>query len=139
MKGTPMKKALLKDGFKQIIKTRKRFISILLMAFLGVGFFAGVKATSPDMKMILDTYFDEKNIYDVEVMSTLGLTEDDLNALSKIEGVESVHGLYSKDVYTVVNEKEIVIKAMQYSKEINDVELIDGKLPEKENECVIEK
>ena len=134
-----MKKALLKDGFKQIIKTRKRFISILLMAFLGVGFFAGVKATSPDMKMILDTYFDEKNIYDVEVMSTLGLTEDDLNALSKIEGVESVNGLYSKDVYTVVNEKEIVIKALQYSKEINDVELIDGKLPEKENECVIEK
>ena len=134
-----MKKALLKDGFKQIIKTRKRFISILLMAFLGVGFFAGVKATSPDMKMILDSYFDEKNIYDVEVMSTLGLTEDDLSALSKIEGVKSVYGLYSKDVYTVLNEKEIVIKAMQYSKDINDVELIDGKLPEKENECVIER
>ena len=134
-----MKKALLKDGFKQIIKTRKRFISILLMAFLGVGFFAGVKATSPDMKMILDTYFDEKNIYDVEVMSTLGLTADDVSALSKIEGVKSVYGLYSKDVYTVLNEKEIVIKTMQYSKDINDVELIDGKLPEKENECVIEK
>ena len=45
-----MKKALLKDSLKQIVKTNKRFISILLMAFMGVGFFAGVRATSPDMK-----------------------------------------------------------------------------------------
>ena len=68
-----MKKALLKDCFKEIIKGFKRFLSILLIVLLGVGFFAGIKATSPDMKLTLDTYFDDKNVFDIQVISTLGM------------------------------------------------------------------
>ena len=133
-----MKRALLKDSFKQIIKTRKRFISILLMAFLGVGFFAGVRSTSPDMELTLDDYYDSKNIYDIEVFSTLGLTDDDLTELKKITGVKDVVGLNSKDVYTTLNDTELVIKVIEYSDKINGIEVYEGKLPSNEKECLIE-
>ena len=92
-----MKKALLKDTFKEIKKTYKRFISILLMAFLGVGFFAGIRATSPDMVDTIDKYFKDQNVYDIQVLSTLGLKDSDIEALKKIENVEEVYGTYSQD------------------------------------------
>lgn len=84
-----VKKALIKDSFKEIRKTYKRFISILLMAFLGVGFFAGVRATSPDMEKTIDTYLDQRNVYDIKLLSTLGLTDDDIKEISNLESVNS--------------------------------------------------
>ena len=66
-----MKKALYKDAIKEIKNTYKRFISILLMAFLGVGFFAGIRATSPDMVNTLHTYYEAQNVYDIQVLSFL--------------------------------------------------------------------
>ena len=78
-----MKKALFKDSIKEIKNTYKRFISILLMAFLGVGFFAGVRATSPDMLDTIDIYYKNQNMYDIQIISTLGLTIDDLNSIKK--------------------------------------------------------
>ena len=92
-----MKKALLKDSFKEIKVSYKRFISILLMALLGVGFFAGLRATSPDMVSTIDKYFKDQNVYDIEVLSTLGLTNEDLEAIKNVENVEQVYGTYSKD------------------------------------------
>ncbi len=133
-----MKKALLKDSIKQIKKTNKRFISILLMAFMGVGFFAGVRATSPDMKITLDTYLDKYNVYDINVVSTLGLTDDDIDAISKVDGVEKAIGTYSEDVFVTVDDEEVVVKAYALENEINELELIEGKLPQNEDECVIE-
>ena len=82
-----MKKAVIKDALREIKKSYKRFISILLMAFLGVGFFAGIRASSPDMLDTIDTYYKNQNVYDIQVLSTLGLTSDDINAISKIENV----------------------------------------------------
>ena len=134
-----MKKALLKDSIKQIKKTNKRFISILLMAFMGVGFFAGVRATSPDMKITLDKYLDNYNVYDINVVSTLGLTADDINAISKVDGVEKAFGTYSEDVFVTIDDEEVVVKAYATIEEdINKLELIEGSMPENEDECVIE-
>ena len=90
-----MKKALLKDSLIQIKKTSKRFISMLLMAFMGVGFFAGIRATSPDMKKTMDSYLDTQNVFDIQIVSTLGLTDDDISALSNIENVEKVKQNYN--------------------------------------------
>ena len=92
-----MKKALMKDSVKEIKNTYRRFLSILLMAFLGVGFFAGIRATSPDMVDTIDNYYDEQNVYDIQVLSTLGLTEEDLNEISKVENVEEAIGTYEND------------------------------------------
>ena len=133
-----MKKALLKDSFKQIKKTYKRFISILLMAFLGVGFFAGVRATSPDMALTIDNYFDKHNVYDIQIVSTLGLTKDDLIEISKINGVENAIGIYSEDVLVKFEDEESVIKIIGLEEDINQVELLEGNLPQNIDECVIE-
>lgn len=133
-----MKKALLKDSLKQIVKTNKRFISILLMAFMGVGFFAGVRATSPDMKETLDRYLDNKNMYDINLVSTLGLTEDDLDAISKIDGIDKVIGTYSEDVFVKFEDEETVVKCIAYENEINNLEILEGTLPQNVDECVVE-
>lgn len=132
-------KALHKDIVLQIKHTWKRFVSILLMALLGVGFFAGIKATSPDMKDTLDTYFDEQNIFDIEVVSTLGMVQKDIDAISQIEGIEKILPTYSTDLEFNIGQKDIIVKAYAYFKEdINQPQLQEGKLPEKENECVVE-
>lgn len=133
-----MKKALLKDSLKQIVKTNKRFISILLMAFMGVGFFAGVRATSPDMRDTLDVYLDSKNMYDISLVSTLGLTDNDLNEVSKLDGIDKVIGIYSEDVFVKFEDEETVVKCISYEEKINNLEIIEGKLPENPDECVIE-
>lgn len=133
-----MKKALLKDSLKQIVKTNKRFISILLMAFMGVGFFAGVRATSPDMKETLDRYLDNKNMYDINLVSTLGLTDDDLNEISKIEGIDKAVGIYSEDVFVKFEDEETVVKYIAYEDEINNLQILEGKLPQNIDECVVE-
>ena len=80
-----MKKALLKDAFKEIKTSYKRFISILCMALLGVGFFAGLRATSPDMVDSVDAYYKNQKMYDIQVISTVGLTEDDINSIKQIK------------------------------------------------------
>ena len=99
-----MKKALLKDSFKEIKVSYKRFISILLMALLGVGFFAGLRATSPDMVSTVDKYFKDQNVYDIEVLSTLGFTNEDLEAIKNVENVEQVYGTYSKDSLIMIKK-----------------------------------
>ncbi len=133
-----MKKALLKDSLKQIVKTNKRFISILLMAFMGVGFFSGVRATSPDMRETLDSYLDRKNMYDISLVSTLGLTDDDINAISELDGIDKVCGIYSEDVFVKFEDEEVVVKNITYDEQINDLEIIEGKFPENSDECVID-
>ena len=133
-----IKKALLKDTFKEIKKSYKRFISILLMALLGVGFFAGLRATSPDMVDSIDTYYKNQNVYDIEVMSTLGVTESDIEALANIENVENVYGTYSRDGLIKTNDKEIVSKILCVD-DVNIPVLVEGNMPENIDECVVEK
>ena len=133
-----IKKALLKDTFKEIKKSYKRFISILLMALLGVGFFAGLRASSPDMVDSIDTYYKKQNVYDIEVMSTLGLTDSDIEALSNIENVEHVYGTYSRDGLIKTNDKEIVSKILCVD-DVNKPVLVEGNMPENTDECVVEK
>ncbi len=133
-----MKKALLKDSLKEIRNSYKRFISILLMAFLGVGFFAGMRAASPDMISTIDNYFDSQNVYDIQIISTLGLNNDDIKALENIEDIKKAYGGYSQDVLINYEDTEIVTKVFSIDN-INKVELIEGKMPENPNECLVEK
>ena len=86
-----MKKSLVKNNLKAIIKTRRRFFSILVMAFLGVGFFAGLVATSPDMLASLDKYARQNKMQDINIISTLGLTDDDIEALNKLEQIDGAY------------------------------------------------
>lgn len=133
-----MKKSLIKNNFKEIIKTRRRFISIMIMAFLGVGFFAGLTASSPDMLDSLDSYTDNNNMYDIRIVSTLGLTDEDISAIKNIDEVENVYGIQTKDSLATISDKENVCKVIEYNENINTPEIIYGKLPTNSNECLLD-
>lgn len=143
-----MGSSLWKDFFREIKKSFSRFISIFTIVFIGVGFFAGVKSTAPNMKKSMDSYYDEYNLMDIRIMSTLGLTEDDISAIEKIDGVLGVQAGYFTDVVTTVNSNELVLKVHSMPSKIksgdkddiiNAVKLIEGRYPEKSGECIIEE
>ena len=132
-----MKSALLKDSIKEIKNTYKRFLSILVMAFLGVGFFAGMRAASPDMVDTIDQYYKESQVYDIKILSTLGLTNDDIDALSEIDEIENTVGIYETEGKIEIDNKEIITKIMSVEK-LNKPILLQGDFPETQNECVVE-
>ena len=88
---------------------------------LGTAFFAGVKAAEPDMQESADIFFDDSKLMDIRVLSTLGLTEDDVTAISAIEGVESAIPVYTYDVLTEKDEKQHVVKLMSETTDINKI------------------
>ena len=130
------KKALAKEFFMSIKKTYNRFISICLIVMLGTAFFAGVKAAEPDMQESADIFFDDSKLMDIRVLSTLGLTEDDVTAISAIEGVESAIPVYTYDVLTEKDEKQHVVKLMSETTDINKITVTEGRMPQESGECL---
>ena len=133
-----MVKVHFKNSIKSIIKSRRRFLSILIMAFLGVGFFSGLKACGPDMKEMLDNYVDNNKMYDIKIQSTLGLTDDDLKIVRKIDNVLKVFPSKEKDSLVKINNKQEVAHLIPYD-DINIPHVVEGRLPKNNNECVIDK
>lgn len=132
-------KKIYKDGLYEIKNNIKRFISMILIVLLGVGFFAGVKATSPDMKKTIDKYFRDNNVFDIEVISTLGLTDEDIDEIKKLEEIEQVEGSYSKDALLEIDKKEMAVKLHSLLDNMNEVNVVKGRMPENENECLVEE
>ena len=132
------KDRILTSSFRKIKNNFKRFLSLLCMALLGVGFYAGIQAASPDMLNTLDSYLDTQNVYDIEIVSTLGLAENDLEEIRKIEGVDVAQGTYSKDAIMKTDKEEYVVKMIGINENINKVSLIEGNLPNENNEIVVE-
>ena len=91
-----MKSALKKDFFREIRRNSGRFISILFIVLLGAAFYAGIRSANYDMKYSADHYYDQTRLMDIRVVSTLGLTEADLEDMRQVEGVESVVGGYTQ-------------------------------------------
>ena len=131
-------KTLIKQSFVSIKQTFNRFISILVIVLLGVGFFTGIRETSPNMKDSLDAYFKKENVYDISLMSTWGITNEEINDL-KNKGY-NVEGSYSFDTLIHIDD-DYVAKVHSYDKNATMNKLIatEGRLPESNNECVIEK
>lgn len=134
-----MKNRIITNSFRTIKKSFSRFIPLFVMSFLGVLVFAGLQSVKPDMMTTLDNFLDEHNIYDLQIISTSGLTDDDIKSLSKIEGIKNVEYSYSLDSIVKTGENNLVINISSLPKKINSVKLIDGKLPEKNNEIVVEQ
>lgn len=134
-----MTKSLKKDFGREIKKSISRFISILLIVVLGVAFYSGIRSSMPAMQMTADAVYDKEHFMDIRVVGTLGLTENDLNAVKEIEGVETVEGAFTQDYLCLANSNEIVTKVLAMPKTINDVKVSEGRYPEKYNECVASK
>ena len=136
-----MKKALIKDIVVEIWRTKSRFISILLIVMLGTGFFAGVKSTCPDMKETAQKYYTDQNLMDVQLKSTMGLTESDVKILKNQADIDYVSPGYSLDAFFEHNGTgDKVIRVYSYDSQdtINLPTLVDGRFPESKNECVLE-
>ena len=133
-----MKTKLLKHIFMKIKDNYKRFLSLICMAFLGVGFYAGIQSSSPDMLKTLDNFYDENNVYDISVISNVGLTEDDLLKLLKIKNVELAINIQEKDSYLEIEENNYVVKLIEYNSQMNNVHIKDGRLPKNNNEVSVD-
>lgn len=130
----------LKDIFREIKISLGRFLSIFCIVAIGVAFFAGIKASAPDMKNSADTYFDKYNVQDIQVYSTIGLTKKDVAAIKKIKGVKSVQPSFSMDTLSQIDSTQMVIKVISYGidQKMNKIRVVEGRMPERENECLVE-
>lgn len=136
-----MRKTFYKNLIRDIKHTLSRFLSIVVIIAVGVAFYAGVRATSPDMKMSGDFYFSKNNLMDFKLISTLGLTKDDLAEVEKQKGITKAEGSYSIDAVIEKDEKSLVLNINSLSDKdgINNIRIVKGRRPENSKEAVVEE
>ena len=101
-----MSGAFNKELLRSITHSLGRFLAIAAIVALGTGFYAGLRMTAPDMKTAADEFYDGTALMDVRVLSTLGLTEDDIAALRDVEGVQAVMPAYETDVMATIGGEQ---------------------------------
>lgn len=144
-----------KEVLRSITGSPGRFLAIFAIVALGVGFYAGLRMTAPDMRLAADAFYDAGNLLDLRVVSTMGMADGDIEAIGEVEGVDDVMGAYETDViadiggepYTVrVHSLPLDIKSSDAAGEnaaalsdvhLNDLTLAEGRLPSNEGECVM--
>lgn len=133
------KTALRKEFWMSIRRSPGRFLSIFLIVALGVSFFSGIRSSEPDMRISGDQFYDETNLMDLKVQGTLGLTDDDVKALSEVEGIQSAEGGYSVDALCKVDENEKVLHIASYYDTVNKTTVSEGRMPKGDSECVLDE
>ena len=129
------KNRLLTDFIREVRHTYSRFLSILLLSALAVAFLVGLRATAPDMEYTADNYYDSHHLMDGYVMSTMGLTQEDLQALAQADGVDQVEGAWSVDATAV----DSIVSMRSMPEELNLLNVVEGRLPQQADECVTEQ
>lgn len=132
-------KALHKDFWMEIRKSKARFISIFLIVALGVAFFSGIQASSPDMRYSGDAYYEAAKLMDLKIQGTLGLTQRDVKEVSDIDGVELAEGGYSTDVMSGEDDARKVLHLESISSNFNLLTADEGRIPEKSGEIFLDK
>lgn len=131
-------KALRKDFFMEIRKSKARFISIFFIVALGVAFFSGIQAASPDMRFSGDAYYDEHDLMDIKVQGTMGLTDEDVQALEEISGIESAEGAFSTDVLCGDEDAQKVLHMESLNETVNQLTIAKGRIPETGGEIFLD-
>ncbi|MDO5134913.1 MAG: FtsX-like permease family protein [Eubacteriales bacterium] len=123
----------------EIKKSKARFLSIFFIVALGVAFFSGIQAASPDMRFSGDAYYDEMSLMDLKVIGTMGLTQEDVDALLEVEGVEKAEGAYFVDVMCGEGENQTVLHVESLNQEMNQLSVAQGRLPQKRGELFLDQ
>lgn len=124
---------------REIRGSMGRYLAILTIIALGVGFFTGLKLTKTQMVATIDAFVQEKNFYDFRLLSTLGFVQEDVEALRSEADVRYAEGVYSYDaLYSGIGENEVVLKTMSLPEQVNGINLVEGRMPENEKECVLD-
>lgn len=131
-------KAYTKDVIQTILKGKKRFLALMVIAALGVCMMSGLKASCDDLRYTADEFFDEQNLFDIMVVSTMGLTDEDVKVLSRIGGIEEAEGAYSETVFTQVDgqTKQAEVKVLS-QKDINIPYFLEGEMPLRDDEILV--
>ena len=125
---------LTTDAVREIRFTFSRFLSILVLSALAVAFLAGLRTTAPDMEYTADNYYDRTHMMDGYVISTLGLTQEDLDALAQEAGIQEVEGGMSLDA----TARDAIVSVRSLPETLNLLEVTEGRLPQAADECVTE-
>ncbi|MEK5252552.1 FtsX-like permease family protein [Paenibacillus sp. FSL F4-0125] len=132
------KRALWKDIFREIRHTKARFISIFAIIMLGVSFFSGIKSAGPDMLDTAGTFYQETRLMDLKVQTNYGLTEENIDLLSDVPGMDEVQPGYSADVFSGDNALILKVHSYNSDKPLNQYSIIEGRLPENSGEMVLD-
>ena len=141
-----MKRTYRKNIFRTIRHSLSRFLAIFAIVALGVGFLAGLLVSPSDMRLSADTYYDDTHLYDLRVVSTLGLTDEDLEAVEAVEGVEAVMPVFDMDLVMLAEDGDTLTTRMHSLPEDTSPDnpayltrpvLLEGRMPEKAGECVV--
>lgn len=132
-----MASAFQKDIRRTVAQSRKRFVSILVICALGVTMVTGLRASCVDLRESADAFFDSQHLYDLSVQSTLGLTDDDVDALAAVEGVETARGSWEESTYTGSGTARASVKVQTLREGMNEPYLLEGTLPERAGEVVV--
>ncbi len=131
-------KAVNKNTFREVKKTKSKFISIFTICAIGVGFFSGVRATGNDMIISADNYYDSHELFDLRVVSTFGLTDNDADAVANEENIDRVYTSKYTDLAMYIDGNEYLTRVYSWNdNEVNKVDILEGRLPEKEDECIV--
>ena len=132
-----MVRTLLKTSLREIRQSLGRYLAILAIVGLGVGFFAGLRTCQPAMVKTGTDYYDEYHMFDYQLLSTLGFTEEDVEAFAAIEGVAAARGAVYTDFLTEIRDgEEAVVKAHSLTADINLPNLTAGRMPQAPSECL---
>ena len=133
------KRALRKNFYMEIRKSLGRFLSIFFIVAMGVAFFSGIRSAEPDMRYSADAYFDRNDFMDIQVMGTLGITEEDVTAIEQVEGVEKAEPGYSADMLMDVHGNQKILHVSSVLDSMNDYKAEEGRMPEKSGECLMDQ
>lgn len=134
-----MKSTIWKSTFREIKQSFGRFAAILAIVALGVGLFAGLKISQTAMIKTVTEYFKETDFYDYRLMSTVGFSKEDVEVFRQQEDVKAAEGSVSFDILCSESRgNETVLKAYSLPEEVNRITVVEGRLPEAENECVVD-
>lgn len=133
------KNRLITLSIRKMKKTMRRFLSLGVLSCLGVTAFVGIKMSNPAMMESINTYYRLNNVYDIKVISTLGLTDNDITSLSQIDDNLKVYGSHSKDIQCHTDSKSAIIKFLEITDDVNKISVVEGRMPENNSEIIIEK
>ena len=134
-----MKSMMKRNTFREIKKSFGRYFAILAIVALGVAFFSGLKITQSVMVHSADVYLKDLQFYDYRLVSTLGFTEENVEALAEKEDVRAAEGAISAEIlYKDAGENERVIKMHSITEKVNKLKLVAGEMPQSADECVVD-
>lgn len=132
-----MNKSIIKLTKREISSSLGRYLAIFAIIALGAGLFVGLRLSRPDFLETYNNYTHETNFYDFRLVSTLGLTDDDLAEVKKLDGVKLAEGAVGADfLFNTADEDNLIMMAQSIPEKVNLIDLKSGRMPEKANECL---